>query len=124
MAPVEIRVPLDLGAAGSARHALGRLLHGHVADPVLADAQLLVSELVTNSVRHAAVGGRATLRVVAYLTDGILRLEVEDPGTAGVIAPREPTLDGGYGLHLVDRLAHRWGVEREDRTRVWVDLVG
>jgi hypothetical protein len=75
-------------------------------------------------VRHAAVGGRATLRVVAYLTDGILRLEVEDPGTAGVIAPREPTLDGGYGLHLVDRLAHRWGVEREDRTRVWVELVG
>jgi anti-sigma regulatory factor (Ser/Thr protein kinase) len=123
MAPLEIRIHLDRDAAASARQALRRCLHGHVADPVIADAQLLVSELVSNSLRHATVGGRATLRVAAIMADGVVRLEVDDPGTAGVIALREPSLEGGWGLNLVEALAHRWGVERDGYTRVWVELV-
>ena len=35
---------------------------------------------------------------------------------------RAPDPEGGFGLHLVDALAHRWGVTREGFTRVWVEL--
>ena len=38
------------------------------------------------------------------------------PELAGAVAPRPPTRDGGFGLHLVEALAHRWGVTREGFT--------
>jgi anti-sigma regulatory factor (Ser/Thr protein kinase) len=125
MAPVDIRVALSPAAAGSVRHAMADALDGHVADHVLADAQLVLSELVTNSVHHARVSGDATLRVAASLRDGVLRLEVDDEGTVGRVATREPSVaGGGFGLQLVEALSRTWGVERRGRTRVWAELAG
>jgi hypothetical protein len=48
------------------------------------------------------------------LTDSIVRLEVSDPGCAGVIAPRAPDLEvgGGFGLNVVSTCSERWGLER------------
>jgi serine/threonine-protein kinase RsbW len=120
--PVALTVAADVGAPSAARAALVVGLGGRVGDDVLGDACLLVSELVTNSVRHAGMAADGVVRIGADVTGGILRLEVDDVGTAGTVAARPPTPDGGFGLHLVDALAHRWGVTREGFTRVWVEL--
>jgi two-component sensor histidine kinase len=111
-------------AAPAARSAVVDALKGHVDDRVLADAALLVSELVTNSVQHATLPAGGLVRVGAAVGDGVLRLEVDDPGRTGTIGAREPDLErgGGFGLRVVDVLAHAWGVSRGGRTRVWVEL--
>ena len=112
-------------AAPGARSAVVDALTGRVDGRVLADAELLVSELATNSVQHAGLAAGELVRVGAAVSDGVVRLEVDDPGSTGAIAAREPDVErgGGFGLWLVDALAHAWGVSRESRTRVWVELV-
>ena len=119
---LEVRLPLDERAPGAARIAVGRL-RGRVPPLVLEDARLLVSELVTNGVCHSgASDGAIVVRI--ELTATMVRLEVEDPGRGGVVAPRGPDLGGGFGLNLVQGLCERWGVERvaAGGTRVWAQL--
>jgi len=119
---VALTVAADRQAPAAARNAIGAGLAGRVADDVLRDARLLVSELVTNSVRHAVLAADGVVRISADVSGGILRLNVDDAGTSGTIAARPPTPEGGFGLHLVEGLAHRWGVTREGFTSVWVEL--
>jgi anti-sigma regulatory factor (Ser/Thr protein kinase) len=95
-----------------ARHALGQL---RLPLPLAFDAQLLVSELVSNSVRHAGLGRDDRIRVTADWTGDRLRVHVRDGGrprraspVAGSIRPA-PRAESGWGLYLVDRLASRWG---------------
>ena len=76
---MEVVVASGLDAPAAARAATA-WLSPQVADQVLDDAQLLVSELVTNSVRHAQLAVDATVRVSVEICDGFVRLEVEDPG--------------------------------------------
>jgi anti-sigma regulatory factor (Ser/Thr protein kinase) len=116
-------LPLDARAPGAARMVVGRL-RGRVPASVLEDARLVVSELVTNSVCHSGASTGAVVVVRAELIGTMVRLEVEDPGCDGVIAPREPDLGGGFGLNLVQRLSERWGLERvaAGGTRVWAHL--
>ena len=85
MAPVEIRVPLTAAAAATIRHAIGDALTGHVPNRTVDDAQLVLSELVTNSVKHAGLDGTAVLRIAASLTAGVLRLEVINEGSNGAV---------------------------------------
>jgi serine/threonine-protein kinase RsbW len=120
--PLALYVASGPEAARAARVALADAFAGHVPSQVLADAQLLLSELVTNSVRHAGLPGAERVHVAAWMREGRLRLEVRDAGASGTVAPREPDHRGGYGLQLVDALAHRWGVIRGDGTRVWAEL--
>jgi serine/threonine-protein kinase RsbW len=91
---------------------------------VLTDAELLVSELVSNSVQHAGLVAGKLVRVGAAVSDGVVRLDVANAGSTGTIVAREPDLDrGGFGRCLVEALAHAWGVSRDGHTRVWVELV-
>jgi len=86
---------------------------------------LLVSELVTNSVRHAGMSSTETVSVAVSVGD-LIRLDVTDPGTGferpGELPDGGGNGNGGWGLFLVDRLASRWGVERGPETRVWLEL--
>ena len=124
--PAEVAIPLDVQAPGVARSVVADRLANQVAPRVLETALLLVSELVTNSVRHSGVpdGEDVVVRVDLW-RDGC-RLEVEDPGRDGVIAPQPHDLlkGGGMGLSLVQMLSERWGVVRaaEGPTRVWAQL--
>jgi anti-sigma regulatory factor (Ser/Thr protein kinase) len=122
--PFQITVPAGPAAPTTARRALTRWLSSRTTNGLLSDAPLLVSELVTNSMRHAGLRGAAGVRVSAELTDGVLRIEVEDGGRNGAVSRRSPSRDraGGYGLNIVDALALRWGVERAGGTMVWVEL--
>ena len=108
-APAQARASLDV---------FGQIL----APGTLEDLQLLVSELVTNSVRF---GPQWPITLtLAVERDGAVRGEVIDQGDGRAAKPEmrpEPSLDGGWGLYLVDRVAARWGV-REGSTRVWFEL--
>jgi serine/threonine-protein kinase RsbW len=122
--PFELSLPAALDAPTAARAAITAWMAGHVSETMLADAQLLVGELVANSVRHADVADDAVVSVRAQLCADALRLEVEDRGNTGSIALRAPDLQhgGGFGLHLVEALCRCWGVNRDAGTRVWAEL--
>ena len=117
-------VELEPGAtaAGEARAALSAL-DGRIDSNVLDDVRLLVSELVTNSVRHAGAE-RELVRLMVTSNGTGVRVEVSDGGVGFQPTARSKAHDevGGWGLHLVDRLADRWGVETGRRTRVWFEI--
>ena len=110
------------GAASEARAALAAL-DGRIDRGALDDIRLLVSELVTNSVRHSgAAGARVALDVASH--GDTVRVEVSDGGRGFEPQARTKAHDeaGGWGLHLVDRIARRWGVQTGRRTRVWFEI--
>jgi len=124
--PAEAAILIGVQAPGIARRVVAQWLADHVAPSVLETALLLVSELVSNSVRHSGVPEGEELLVRVHLWHDGCRLEVEDPGCDGVIAPQppDPTRGGGMGLHLVQALSERWGLDRiaAGGTRVWAQL--
>jgi len=87
-------------------------------------AQICVSELVTNVIRHVGEGTPVTLRMV--LSEPYLRLEVEDPDTRALptLLATNVALESGRGMALVDAVAdHRWGVILRDASKVvWCEL--
>lgn len=85
-------------------------------EPRYDDVVLLVSELVTNSVRHSGTGG---IEVRVEAVDGRIRVEVSDDGPG--FAADCPRGDG-LGLMLVEKLADRWGLSSEDQFTVWAEL--
>jgi len=120
-----INVQFEAGpsAAAAARAALAAL--ERPIDPeVMEDVRLLVSELVTNSVRHSATAPPDTVRLDVQVDARRVRVEVCDPGSGFEPHPRPPDHSrvGGWGLYLVERLADRWGVARDNLTRVWFEI--
>lgn len=105
---------------------------GHVAgasDHAFWAADLLVTELVTNSVRHGGSTEDDEVEVRIEVDEHRLRVEVQDRGPgAGALEPPAPGLpsgtdEGGFGLLFVNSLADRWGSERgADGTTVWFEL--
>lgn len=113
---------------GAARDSLGGL-SGLVSEEQLWALRLLATELLTNSIRHAALtdGDLILLRVLTL--QGAIRMEVEDAGRgSGTPVLREPDLQhgGGLGLYLLDEMADRWGVEAQTGqspgTLVWCEI--
>ena len=120
-----IEVQLDVGAtaAAEARAAVGAL-DGRADADVLDDVRLLLSEVVTNAVRHSGAPAGAKIGLTVSVSRGSVRAEVSDGGRGFEPIPRaRPQLEaGGWGLHLVDRLADRWGVDRGRSVRVWFEI--
>ena len=115
-----IHIPRDRTAPARARRAIERL-DGTLAPDVVPDVKLLVSELITNSVKYGG-NGEVTLKVDAAAPRR-LRVEVIDQGAGFVpVARSRPVTDvGGWGLHLVQALSDRWGVY-EGSTHVWFEI--
>ena len=123
---ISFGVPGGVHAPRQARSVMS----GHLRDidsTVAADAELIISELVTNSVRHAGVESDQLVTVDLVLLKERLRITVTDPGCD--LEPRLVTEDldglGGHGLRLVEQLSVAWGVGRDavGATQVWCDLV-
>jgi len=89
------------------------------------DLELLLTELVSNVVRHSGLGPEETMEVVVHIEPKHVRVEVRDAGT-WIPAPQEPALQdertGGFGLTLVDEIANRWGILEGGGTTVWFEL--
>jgi anti-sigma regulatory factor (Ser/Thr protein kinase) len=86
------------------------------------DLRLVISEVVTNAVRH---GGDGDMLVAVTPKTGFLCVQVTDTGDGFAPRPRayEPDEDGGFGLFLVEQLTRRWGLTRENsNTRVWFEF--
>jgi len=122
----EIRVRLQAGpdASFEGRRTLDSL--GDVlGEPLFGALRLVVTELVTNSVKYGVVdpGDLIGLRVV--VSPDRVRVEVSDPGPS-FDPPRPSATAGGtsgWGLAIVDRLVDRWGVEREvEGKTVWLEV--
>ena len=116
-------LPAAPASATTARCEVTRRLSPKVAVRALEDVRLLLTELVTNALRHSKASAGDEIGVKAEVRDGTVRLEVSDPGNDGPVTPREPGSNGGgYGLFLVERLTDQWGVDSRDRTTVWAEL--
>jgi anti-sigma regulatory factor (Ser/Thr protein kinase) len=114
-------IPRDSRAPAVARHLVDEL-DGVIAPEIADPARLLLSEVVTNAVRH---GEGDVVRVLLDAgRDGALRCEITDAGQGFVPVERtKPSTEvGGWGLHLLETMSRTWGV-LEDRTRVWFELV-
>ena len=121
---LNVRVPADPRAPGSARRALSELRPA-LGDEVVDPAALLLSELVTNSVRHASLDRDDLIDVRIEATPGQVRVEVADPGSGFTWQPghaRDEASEGGFGMLLLRDLASRWGVEPGVPTRVWFQI--
>jgi anti-sigma regulatory factor (Ser/Thr protein kinase) len=106
---LELGATLDAPAAArtTARDVLGPRLATRPAGDML----VLVTELVTNAVRHAGLGPTDTIVVHLAAAESVVRVEVWDPG-AGFEPPaqRDPDSTGGFGLLLLRTLPDRWGL--------------
>ena len=118
---LSLRLPGGPEAAARARRELSRIRAD--LDPPLAETlRLLVTELVSNAVRHAATD---TVSLKVLVGRGAVFTEVKDAGPGfdpkGMGVPRSNHT--GWGLFLVERLADRWGVAQEGAaTKVWFEL--
>jgi anti-sigma regulatory factor (Ser/Thr protein kinase) len=118
---LSLRLDRGPGAAATARRGLARL-RGDLDAPLMETLRLLVTELVTNSVKHT--GGR-TVELTVLVGNSSVRTEVSDAGPGFDPAKTGSPADDhtGWGLFLVERLAERWGVDQgRDGTRVWFEL--
>lgn len=129
LVPYEVSclLPCATGSVPRARDAVrAALVAWGVGAGATEDAELVVSELVTNAVRASGPGGRQVAVRVVWADEGAVRVEVGDSG-AGRPVPRVPVrgAEGGYGLVLVEALAQRWGTERRPGgagKTVWAEL--
>ncbi len=115
-----VDIPRDAKAPWHARRAFAQLV-GRIADEVRPDVLLLVSELITNSVKY---GENGALRLqIDVESPRKLRVEVVDQGGGFVPKARDRPVSepGGWGLHLVEALTSRWGVY-EGSTHVWFEI--
>ena len=106
---LQVRLPASRKAPSLARNALLGL-NGEL-DGVREPVTLLVSELVTNSVRHAGLQPDDRIELEVAADPSSVRVEVSDPGPGFTMeeVPDLPGPEGGFGLNLVRRIADRWG---------------
>jgi anti-sigma regulatory factor (Ser/Thr protein kinase) len=123
---LSVQLPRSLESAGAARRGVDRLAD-QLGEEQLGDVRLLVSELVTNSLRHADLAPEDSITLNVDVEDARIRVEVADPGKGFQLEGRaeHPDTVEGWGLYLVATLADRWGVDRDEHGTanvVWFEL--
>lgn len=114
MREVTLQVESDVNAPALSRSGVASIRAS--LEPRYEDVLLLISELVTNSVRHTATDG---IDVHVETNDGRIRVEVSDDGPG--FSTDTPRGDG-LGLTIVDKIADKWGLVPGDRFTVWAEL--
>jgi anti-sigma regulatory factor (Ser/Thr protein kinase) len=108
------------------RRLTADLVSAGIYESVVGDATLVVSELLSNSILHAAPLPGAKVRVAWTLNDDAVRVAVSDAGGGPLprITQASPAAPGGRGLGIVETLSSRWGVLRDEgETTVWAVLM-
>ena len=117
-----VDIDRDLTAPASARRAVERFgEHGGLDPTVVPDVKLLVSELISNSVKYGG-DGRVEL-ILRSDNPQHVHVEVVDQGVGFIPVARDrpKTEPGGWGLHMVEALTQRWGVS-EGSAHVWFEI--
>ncbi len=112
-------------SVGRSRDLL-KAFEGTVEVHTLFDVRLVISELVTNVVRHAEAAEDSWIGVDVAVSQGLIRGEVSDAG-AGFSLPLLPELPppgqvAGRGLYMISRTVDRWGVTRQEFFCVWFEI--
>jgi anti-sigma regulatory factor (Ser/Thr protein kinase) len=111
-------------APSSARAALS-VLEPLLDEDRLRSLRLVITELITNSIRHSDMDEEGVVGLDVRLQDGVLSCTVSDPG-AGFEKPEvvRPHADrpGGFGLVILDSVSDRWDVARDELFRVSFEL--
>ena len=118
---VDMRLPASPEAVATARHGLAPLQDVLTPDR-LDDVRLLVSELVTNSLRHGSLGPGDKVELTVDLHDRAkVRVEVRDPGTGFALGvrPSDGTVTLGLGRYLLSQLAEAWSITVDGVTSIW-----
>ena len=124
---VDVQLLLQVSAgpttASDARRALEGL-RNYVSTNVFEDVRLLVTELVTNSVRHARLNVGDHVDVSIDCTGARTHVEVADPGPGfqPPIRTAESAMGSGWGLFLVSQIADRWGATNGAESFVWFEI--
>ena len=111
-------------APGEARRHLRDRLVRDLPPQVVADIELLTSELVSNAVRHATMDASDTIRLNIAIGPQTIRVAVMDGGAGFDSAKLDPSPgpdEGGWGLFLVEEMSHRWGIDK-DPHGVWFEI--
>ena len=121
------RISIDLPSEPTSIPAARRALAGvePTLGPVTAlNLRLLVSELITNAIRHVPADRAGSIRLEVIRTEAYVRVAVEDQGEGFVPQPRADLQDraSGWGLNIVARVASRWGVENDGGALVWFEI--
>ncbi|WP_237706679.1 ATP-binding protein [Kribbella flavida] len=121
MSVVDVVLPHEVSAVADARRRLlGYLQRARVADNVRDDAQLVLSELLSNAIRYAPPLPSGDVRAAWWLDKAGIHLEVTD-GRGETepqrISDAHPESLGGRGLAIVDVLTSAWAVRTSDRQR-------
>jgi anti-sigma regulatory factor (Ser/Thr protein kinase) len=115
----------DALAPSKARALLARVFADQAEPEWLARAQLALSEIVTNAVRHGGMGGPGPITLFIDRGDGLVRVSVTQPGPVparpSIVNMPDPWSTSGYGLGIIDGVADRWGVSL-DPPSVWFEL--
>lgn len=121
-------LPYTASSVGVARRQLtGDLAKAGVYDSIACDASLVLSELVSNALRHGSALPGNLVRIDWELSDECVEISVSDGGGATVPVINKPAANalGGRGLAIVDRLSLSWGVRTSPDgpgTTVWATL--
>ncbi|GAB3074880.1 MULTISPECIES: ATP-binding protein [unclassified Phycicoccus] len=123
-----VRVPWRATSVAQVRRTLVEDLESRdVESDVVDEAEIVISELVSNAVRHARPLSDGNLRVHWKVKSGVVEVEVTDGGGDSTPRPAPRTIwaPSGRGLRIVRSLAHEWGVT-EDRAgcTVWASVGG
>jgi len=87
-------------------------------------ASLVLTELITNAIRHGCADSGAGVGVAILHAPGYLRFEVSQSGPVlepQQIRQRRPGVERGYGILILDRLCRAWGVDNGARM-VWAEV--
>lgn len=115
------RFAADLRSAEQARRVVDDTLpRAAVSEETLFCVRLLTTELVTNAVRHA----RSQVELVITRLGSRIRVEVADDSTRRPVPPLEDTPTRHRGLHLLEDLSEKWGVDVGDHGGkvVWFEV--
>jgi anti-sigma regulatory factor (Ser/Thr protein kinase) len=120
-------LPFTASSVGVARrHLVSDLIEAGVCAPAVTDAALVISELLSNALRHGGPLPGSGIRVAWDLDAGTVRLAVSDGGgsTRPELGQPTPSTTGGRGLRIVARLSRRWGTLCDDEgTTVWAEVL-
>jgi len=121
---VTLELERTVRAPAIARAAVAQQLHEAGLDGSFGQTVvLLVSEVVSNAVRHSSAPQDTAIRLDSEVGDSAVRVAVTDGGAGFTPRPRDPDrLGDGYGLYLLEKAASDWGVEITGGTTVWFEL--